>query len=370
MLVFSGSLGYPNSAMKFLDIIKIAFLWPVSLLYGLIMELRAGAYKTGLFRSHKAAVPVISIGNIVAGGTGKTPMAISAAQILMEQGFRTAVLSRGYRRKSKTKDQRSKSLVVSDGLNVLCPAAEAGDEPYLIASRLLGTKERPGVMVIVDKDRVAGAEKAAELGAQVIILDDGFQHLRLQRDLDIVLLDSHMPYDNGWLLPAGMLRERRSALGRADAIVLTRCNKEKSKIKNQKSKTVVLETRHKAGQPYIFAGRSAPGAEALKNPRIILFSGIARPESFEQSVRQAGLPFAEHIKFPDHHHYTRDDLELIAGKARGCDLLLTTEKDAVKLPPGTDLGRPLFVLPVEIEFLDEPQKLSFDEIIRDRVKIQ
>ncbi|MDO9391133.1 MAG: tetraacyldisaccharide 4'-kinase [bacterium] len=356
--------------MNFSDIIKIAFLWPVSLLYGLIMEVRAGAYKTGLFRSHKAAVPVISIGNIVAGGTGKTPMAIYVAQILMGQGLRTAVLSRGYRRKSKTKDQISKSLVVSDGLNVLCPVAEAGDEPYLIASRLLGTKERPGAMIIVGRDRVAGAEKAVELGAQVIVLDDGFQHLRLQRDLDIVLLDGQRPYDNGWLLPVGMLREPVRALRRADAIVLTRCNNLNSEFRILNSEAARFKTRHKTGQPYKFGDRSAPGLEALKSSRIILFSGIARPESFEQSVRQAGLSFASHIKYPDHHHYTRDNLTHIAGKAQGCDFLLTTDKDAVKLPPGIDLGKPLLVLPVEIEFMDEEQKQRFNRSVMDGVKLK
>ena len=370
MLVFSGSLGYPNSAMRFSDIIKVAFLWPVSLLYGLIMELRAGAYKTGLFRSHKAAVPVISIGNIVAGGTGKTPMAIYVAQILMEQGFRTAVLSRGYRRKSKTKDQISKSLVVSDGLNVLCPVAEAGDEPYLIASRLLGTKERPGAMVLVGKDRVAGAEKAVEMGAQVIVLDDGFQHLRLKRDLDIVLLDGQRPYDNGWLLPAGMLREPVSALRRAGAIVLTRCKNLNTEYRIPNSGAAMFKTRHKAGLPHGFADRLSADMDKLKKARIILFSGIARPESFEQSVRQAGLSFASHIKYSDHHHYTRDNLKQITGKAQGCDFLLTTEKDAVKLPPGIDLGKPLFVLPVEIEFMDEDQKQRFNQSVLEGVKLK
>ncbi|MDO9026524.1 MAG: tetraacyldisaccharide 4'-kinase [bacterium] len=354
--------------MNFSDIIKIAFLWPISLLYGLIMVLRAGAYNTGLFRSHKAAVPVISIGNIVAGGTGKTPMAIYVTQILMGQGFRTAVLSRGYKRKAESKKQKKNIQVVSDGLSILCLADEAGDEPFLMASRLLGTKERPGALVIVGRDRVAGAEKAEELGAQVIVLDDGFQHLPLKRDLDIVLLDSQRPYDNGWLLPAGMLREPKRALERAEAIVLTRCNNLNSEFRMQNSEAAMFETRHKAGQPYKFADRSTSGLEALKSSKIILFSGIARPESFEQSVRQAGLSFTAHIKYPDHHHYSPDHLKEIAKKAEGCDYLLTTEKDAVKLRPGLDLGKPLFVLPVEIEFMDEDQKQRFNQSVLDGVK--
>ena len=354
--------------MASFDVIKILLLWPFSLLYWLSMKLRTAAYKTGLIRMHKAPVPVISIGNIVAGGTGKTPMTIHVARILMDKGVRVAVLSRGYKRKSKRKDQKSNSLVVSEGLSLMSSVDEAGDEPYLMAMRLLGTIEKPGAMVIVGQDRVAGAEKAVELGAQVIILDDGFQHLRLERDLDIVLLDGQRPYGNGWLLPAGMLREPRSALRRADAIVFTRCNNEKSKIKNQKSKAVVFETRHKTGRPYGFADGFTPAPEKLKDSRILLFSGIARPESFEQSVREAGLSFAVHLKYPDHHHYSQDQLNQIAGKAQGCDYLLTTEKDMVKLPSGIDLGKPLFVLPVEIAFMDEAQQPRFNQLVLDRVK--
>ena len=367
---FFQRFGLSFSVMTFFDLIKILLLWPFSLLYWLSVEMRVFTYRTGLVRSHKAAVPVISIGNIVAGGTGKTPMAIYVVQILIGQGFRTAVLSRGYRRKSKTKNQRSKSLVVSDGISILCQADEAGDEPFLMASRLLGTEEKPGAMVIVGQDRVAGAEKAVEMRAQVIVLDDGFQHLRLKRDLDILLLDGQRPYDNGWLLPAGMLREPVRALRRADAIVLTRCINLNSEFRIQNSAAAMFKTRHKTGQPYRFADRSTPDMEALKSFRIILFSGIARPGSFEQSVRQAGLSFAEHTKYPDHQHYNRDHLKQIAKKAERCDCLLTTEKDAVKLPPGADLGKPLFVLPVEIDFLDEPQKQKFDNIVLDKVRIK
>jgi tetraacyldisaccharide 4'-kinase len=202
------------------------------------------------------------------------------------------------------------------------------------------------------------------------VLDDGFQHLRLKRDLDIVLLDTQRPYGNGWLLPAGMLREPKSALRRAEVIVLTRCNGLNSEFRIQNSEAAMFKTRHKTGQPYKFGDRFAPSLESLKGSRIILFSGIARPGSFEQSVRQAGLSFASHIKYPDHHHYTRDNLTQIARKAQGCDFLLTTEKDAAKLPPGIDLGKPLLVLPVEIEFMDEEQKQRFNRSVMDRVKLK
>jgi tetraacyldisaccharide 4'-kinase len=350
--------------MTFFDLIKILLLWPFSLLYGLIMELRASGYKKGLIRSYNSPVPVISIGNIVAGGTGKTPMAIYVARILMDKGVRVALLSRGYKRKN----HKSKSLVVSDGLSIWCPPEEAGDEPFLLASRLLGTKEKPGAMVIVGQDRATAAKKAVKLGAQAVILDDGFQHLRLKRDLDIVLLDRQRPFDNGWLLPAGMLREPKSALRRAEAIVLTRCKNETAKFEIRNSKTELFKTRHKTGWPYDFRGGPTPNFEKLKKSKIILFSGIARPESFEQNVRQAGLSYLSHLKYPDHHHYSRSQLKQIAKKAEECDLLLTTEKDAFRLPSDIDLGKPLFVLPVEIEFLDDGQKQKFEQRVLDKVK--
>ncbi|MBI4726731.1 tetraacyldisaccharide 4'-kinase [candidate division TA06 bacterium] len=361
--------------MTFFDFIKILLLWPFSLMYGMVLLVRRAFYLFGFAKIQQAGIPVISVGNIAAGGTGKTPFAICLSQMLMNRGLTVAVISRGYKRRVGTAG--SGITVVSDGLNVKCTTAEAGDEPFLMASRLLGTKEKPGALVIVGKDRAAGAKKAVELGAQVIILDDGFQHLRLKRDLDIVLLDSQRPFDNGWLLPAGRLREPKSALRRAEVIALTRCGAEKQKaesrrrkIKNKSGKAEIFETRHRTGQPYGFVDRSAPDREMLKNTRILLFSGIARPESFEQSVRQAGLSFTTHLKYSDHHHYSQDQLKQIAGKARGYDFLFTTEKDTVRLPPDIDFGKPLFVLPVEIEFLDEDQKQKFEQIVLDKVKIK
>jgi tetraacyldisaccharide 4'-kinase len=296
---------------------------------------------------------VISIGNIAAGGTGKTPMAIHVAQLLLNNGVRAAVLSRGYRR-ARTGGGDGKTTIVSDGVSLKCPAVEAGDEAYLMASRLLGSTERPGTMVIVGRDRVAGASKAVELGAQAIVLDDGFQHRRLARDLDLVLLDAERPFGNGWLLPAGRLREPKSALRRASAIVLTRCapgGVQDGGIGWLERGKPFFCTRHAAAGLRSWPSGKACDAGGFKGKRLLLFSGIARPDSFARIIRDLGLDCGEQLSFGDHHNYRRSDLGRIEGAARSCDAVVTTEKDAVRLPEGWDAGRPLYVLRIGIELV-------------------
>jgi tetraacyldisaccharide 4'-kinase len=360
--------------MKSSDILKISLLWPLSLAYALVMELRAGAYKIGLFRSHKSSVPVISIGNIVAGGTGKTPMAIYVAQVLMHSGLRPAVLSRGYKRKSRTSPKEP--LVVSNGAALQCGVETAGDEPFLMASRLLGTEGKPGAMVIVGRDRVAGAEKAVELGAQVIVLDDGFQHLRLKRDLDIVLLDSQRPYDNGWLLPAGMLREPSMALKRADIVISTRRD-EAVLIKYNKSHNVPTYKNAKEFLGFFTNHKATNILELLKgqlivreigilaNKKIMLLSGIARPASFRKSIEMLGYAISEELIYPDHYNYRAKDLMAIRDAAKNVDCILTTEKDIVRFPREWDPEKSLYAMQIEVEFVKEEDK--FEQIILSTV---
>jgi tetraacyldisaccharide 4'-kinase len=357
-------IGLSFVKMKITDILKILFLWPFSLLYWLVMEIRAGAYKRGLFKSHKTVVPVISIGNLVAGGTGKTPMAIYVSRLLLDKGLRVAILSRGYGRKNALGSKEP--LLVSDGAELKCGVERAGDEPFMMARRLLGTKDRPGAMIIVDRDRVAGAGKAVEMGAQAIILDDGFQHLRLKRDLDIVLLDRRRPFDNGWVLPAGMLREPKRSLKRAAAVIYTRCGGQDAGATKPFLKSSVFTTRHAYGRLRTMDGKSADNLESIRKARILLFSGIARPESFEQSVREAGLIWEGHLKYPDHNHYTQSQLERIRDLSKEYDYLLTTDKDAARFPSDIDLGKPLLVLPVVIEFTDEDGRANFEKMIIEK----
>ncbi|MGH7376234.1 MAG: tetraacyldisaccharide 4'-kinase, partial [Candidatus Methylomirabilales bacterium] len=182
--------------------------------YGTAVVARTAAYRARLLATHRVPCPVVSVGNLTAGGTGKTPCVIFLARHLQQHGFRPAILLRGYGRRGGTG-----LLVASAGQGLLVPAAEAGDEASLLAEVL------PGVPVILAADRVRGAEVAlSRCGADLLILDDGYQHLRLQRDLDILLLDARSPFGSGALLPRGLLREPPAAADRADLVILTRAD--------------------------------------------------------------------------------------------------------------------------------------------------
>src|SRR5215208_3969363 len=188
-------------------------LAPLGIIYGAVARARARLYRSGFLKAERAGVPVVSVGNLTAGGTGKTPLVEWAARALAREGLRACVLTRGYGRADE-----SRRVVASDGARVLAEVAECGDEPRLLAERLLGA-----AAVVCDRDRVAAARWArAELGAEVFVLDDGFQHLRLARDLDIVTLDATAPWGGGHMLPRGRLREPVSGLARADCVVITR----------------------------------------------------------------------------------------------------------------------------------------------------
>lgn len=345
-----------------------AALWPFSLAYGAAVSARNLLYDRGALKARRAGLPVISVGNITAGGTGKTPFAIMLAGMLCRAGRRVAVVSRGYRRASPSKEP----LLVSDGRGIKCGVGEAGDEPFLIARRLLGSGEN-GAMVIVCADRVRAADMAASLGADIVILDDGFQHRRLRRDMDIVLLDAGKPLGNGRLLPAGRLREGPRSLGRADAVVLTRSGGD--------GMAGGLKGRLRPGVP-IFHSRHVPlppvGIEEWRsgvktggpNPvpgKVLLFSGIANPDSFEDSAREAGLDAGGHLSFPDHHRYTGADLERIAAAGSAFAALVTTEKDAARLPDGWNPPARLLVLGVDIKLVPEGAVQALERMITGRI---
>lgn len=343
-----------------------AALCPLSLIYGSAVWTRNFLYDQGLLMVHRAGIPVISVGNLAAGGTGKTPFVIMLAKMLLGSGHRVSVVSRGYRRLKPSGDP----LLVSDGKSIRCTLSESGDEPFLTARSLLGASGK-GAMVIVCADRPQASSMARSLGAEVIILDDGFQHRRLHRDLDIVLLDARKPLDNGLMLPAGMLREGPGSLRRADAVVLTRAEGEGIATRLEKwlkPNTPVFFSRH-VPRPLIAIGdwRSGKRAGNQVEGRALLFSGIAKPESFEASVRGCGLEVARHLRYPDHHHYSQVDLESIAKASRGLDAVVTTEKDAVRLPPDWDLEGRLLVLGVDLELIPEGAAGQLDKMIKDRV---
>lgn len=350
------------------DSLVSPLLWPLSLPYLAAASARNFLYDRGIIVPQRSKVPVISIGNLTAGGTGKTPFTVMLAGMLMRAGRRVAVVSRGYRRERPSREP----TLVSDGQDIKCKAAESGDEPFIIARKLLGSGGS-GAMVIVCADRRAAAEMAVSLGAEAVILDDGFQHRRLHRDLDIVLLDAEKPLDNGLLLPAGRLREGPWSLRRADVVVLTRSagGAIPERLRDRlKPGAPIYHSRH---VPLPLAriedwrsGKRADGPVGVTG-KVLLFSGIALPDSFRKSAEESGLRVGHHLSFPDHHRYSRADLERIATKGKSFDALVTTEKDAIRLPEGWDPQNRLLVLGVEMELVPREAYGQLEEMITKRI---
>jgi tetraacyldisaccharide 4'-kinase len=314
-------------------------LQPAAIAYGLGAYLRLSAYARNILRQARTAVPVVSVGNITCGGTGKTPVVIDVAQKLMQAGYKPAVLSRGYKRKSQ-----APSMVVSDGTAILASCAESGDEPYLIATKC------PGVTVIVGARRKDTARIAIEqYGCDVILLDDGFQHLGIARDLDVVLIDYNDDPAEDAVLPAGRLREPVAALARANAILITkvpvnpdeRYLEKLGKYLHKHSPEASIGLVRFAAEFLVGINQANPQGEALTQhdvqsiagKRVLAFCALARPDSFFQSLSNLKVTVVGTHAFPDHHWYTRKDLQKLQdeGERLSCDLLLTTEKDLVKL---------------------------------------
>ncbi len=294
----------------------------LSLPYSIVMRLRALAFKVGIFRTHLLPKPVISVGNITAGGTGKSPMVTWIARYLLKKGKRVAVLSRGYGGSAMTTGG-----IVSDGRRILMQAAEAGDEPVMLAETV------PGLIVAVGADRYrSGLDVLRQLEPDVFILDDGFQHQRVHRDLDILLLDAESPFGNGHVLPAGLMREPRNAASRADLIVYTRCHG--SNLMHAFPQIPFCRANHEIVAVRSLQGNNAPEpVDCLQSLKGAAFAGIADPERFFSMLRQAGLTLASVIAFPDHCRYGDGEIEEIeeALESVSADYLVTTEKDAVKL---------------------------------------
>jgi tetraacyldisaccharide 4'-kinase len=300
------------------------------------------AYRRGLLPRARLAGPVVSVGNLGVGGSGKTPVVARVAEILRDAGEPVAVLSRGYGGRF-----RGEALVVSDGTAVLAGAAEAGDEPVMLARAL------PGVVVAVGPRRdVVGRAVEARFGRRVHVLDDGFQHLRLERDLDLVCLDVHDLEDRP--MPAGRLREQPSALGRADLVLLTRLEAA------SEAELRALEERLGPGRALRVARRVAgwrapDGAPAAPPARAFLLAAIARPERFESDVASVSVTVAGRAFFRDHHRFRPEDIARVAAEARsaGATAVATTAKDAVRLEGAPALGLPVVVLAIAAEIAHE-----------------
>ena len=334
-------------------------LLPFSWLYGLAVTVRNMAYDLGWFRQEPAGVPVLSVGNITAGGTGKTPLVEYLVRHLVAAGRRPAILSRGYRRRTRG------VVIVSDGEKVLVDAAAGGDEPVQMARKF---RKAP---VVVAERRIEGARVAVrDLHADVIVLDDGFQHRSLKRDLNILVLDARKDLSREPLLPAGLRREPLSAVRRADIVVLSKIDPDAANgdwvkaIANMLPGQPVLSRSIPAGIFDLSNGREVEPA-VLREGKALVFSGIADHKGFVRSLQKLGVNVAGDLRFQDHHAYERVDILRLrdALHQAGAALFVTTEKDAVRIESDGRLksalleAAPLYVAKVEVEILEGADRL-------------
>jgi tetraacyldisaccharide 4'-kinase len=332
-LVTTGPAGLAQQ--MFFSLLRVA-----GCLYGLIGRLRRKLYRTGVLSVYRAPVPVISVGNLTVGGTGKTPMVDYLVKWLQGRGRRVAVVSRGYGGQGA-----GRVGVVCAGEGPLLPPEVCGDEPYLLAQR------NHRALVLVAPRRAEGIRLAVErYAADVILLDDGFQHLPVARDLDIMLLDARRPFGNGHLLPAGLLRESPAALSRAGAVVLTRSDGTENPGTNLTCP--LIRCRHRlAVEAVSLSGENLPLIN-LAGQRGVAFAGIADPDNYFAALAAQGLHLVRTLPLADHVAYDRDTLALLADAARDADFLVITEKDGVKLSTA-QLPLPCYQTPVALEFYDQ-----------------
>ena len=342
-------------------------LAPLSLVYGAAVNIRAALYRNGIFKTQTVGVPVISVGNITTGGTGKTPLVEWIAARLAERGHRVCVLTRGYRRANP-----SERVVVSDGERIIADAERSGDEAMMLARSLEGK-----AAVVCDANRVAGARWAIEnLNPDVLILDDGFQHVRIGRDLDIVTLDATNPCGNGRLLPAGILREPVAGLSRADCVIVTRTAdaieaglqeriRHATEAPTFRSRTVISRITP-LGSPELDADSEMP-----RQRPFAAFCGIGNPSAFFQQLRVAGFDLRHTKVFLDHHKYSQKDIDRLTHRAAdaGAQALITTAKDAVKLG-SLRFTLPCYVIEIEMQIQEADRLLALiDEAIQTRQSV-
>lgn len=332
--------------------LKRTVLQPASLAYFVGSLCRLQGYRAGILRRTEADVPVISIGNITCGGTGKTPVTIDIAQKLIAAGLKVGVLSRGYKKRSG-----SKTVLVSDGASHQASCEDAGDEPFLIAKRV------PKAVVLVGSDRRASASLAAShYGCEIILLDDGFQHFPLRRDVDIVLYDYNDEPENDSLLPAGRLREPLSALSRATSIVITKIPEGYDEQKLLRLESFL--SKQSGGKPVdkcSFMATSLVSSNCVVLPSstlngnsVLAVSALARPDPFHKLLNEKGSDIVKTLTWQDHHWYTPDDMKAIEGAAASAKMVVTTEKDLVKMNPSGRLAEKLYALRIETQWIGAP----------------
>jgi tetraacyldisaccharide 4'-kinase len=345
--------------------LKFLFLL-VSKVYGGAVKLRQDFYQKGFFKSKRLPCSVISIGNITVGGTGKTPMTIYVAQVVKQLGYRVAIISRGYKGKAE-----KVGGIVGDGHTLLMSCDSAGDEPYMMAKKL------NNVPVIVGKDRFkAGMLAVKKFNTDVLVLDDAFQHMKLIRDIELMLLDYRCPFGNMYLLPRGPLREPIASLSRADGFILTRSEPSESvswkTIGTIAGQRPMFRTFH---VPYVrqivkkntswyhnmFQDSFRNDLNSLIPPNVFAFSGLAKNQDFRRSFEVLKCNVVGFSGFPDHHRYSDQDLQKIIDSAKqsDADAIVTTEKDYVKIACRISWPMDLIVIGIKVGFEEEDIFVNF-----------
>lgn len=337
----------------------------LSFVYEKIIRVRVGLFEEYYFRPKMPGCPVISVGNLTVGGTGKTPVVEMLARELCAGGRSVAILSRGYKsvpkpflRRLGDKIFKNKSVfaprIVSDGHALLLDSRTAGDEPFMLANNLRG------VVVLVDRDRVKSASYAIDhFGSDVLLLDDGLQYLRLKHSVNLVLIDSQAPFGNRYMLPRGTLREPPDHLERATHILVTKCDRVNDPEligeirKYNRTADIIQCSHHPQDLRNILTGERV-ALDALEGMRVGSICGIAVPESFEGALRQLGADLVVTSIFADHHRYRRKEVEGFVSRChrRKLDAVVTTEKDAVRFPRILDPLLPIYCLRVKIQILE------------------
>lgn len=340
-----------------------SILYALSFVYERIVQLRLFLYRKRILRERTLGCLVISIGNLTVGGTGKTPIVEKFARALQSGGRRVAILSRGYKSVPQARHrgflsrfrnrEEDPPRVVSDGQNILLDSLTSGDEPYMLAHNL------KDVIVLVDKDRVKSGRLAIEKwNVDTLLLDDGLQYLHLKHRLDIVLVDRQAPFGNEFLLPRGTLREPPRNLRRASYIFITKSTGESNqalieRIRRYNRTAEIIECAHKPLYLQNIVTGERLSLEKLKGAYIGSICAIAAPESFEGGLRSLGARIELGIHFIDHHRYTEQEMQRFMNRCirRDLEMIVTTEKDAVRMPRLTETPVPIYFLRVEIEIL-------------------
>ncbi len=323
----------------------------LSWLYGAVVRVRVLCYETGWMTSKKVDARVVSIGNLTTGGTGKTPLVIYLAEQWLKKSAKVGIVSRGYRRSNE-----KQVLIVSEGASPLAGPEVVGDEHYLMAERL------KGVPIVVSADRIEGCQTLIDrFGVEVILLDDAFQHLKIHRDTNILIIDALNPFGNGYLLPRGCLREPLSAINRADYVVFSRINRDIVPDElMEKIRPFQIETLHSRFESSALIGLKSGTARPLSDLSgmlVVPFCGIGNPAAFLSQLKDLGAKIERSFIFEDHHVYQEKELLEMTSEAKnqGAQMMVTTEKDAVKIKAVAPAE--VFVLRINLVFKLENELL-------------